>query len=553
MADSKKPKVCVIGLDGATFAVLDQWIAAGEMPNLADLIARGSRSTLISTTPPMTGPAWTSMTTGVNPGSHGIFDFFTWNAAGTGARAVQSGDVPVPRLWDLIGEAGRTVGVFNAPVTHPASPVNGFMVTGMLTPRPGPTMTHPPSLCADLTRRDLCPRRSRLPFSDEPLVVRQLLQAHRRVEAALGYLLNRYRPDFFFGVLQELDQLQHRRWRYCEKVGGGSDRGTRSLVGEFYRRLDDTIGRIMHFFGEETRFFMVSDHGFGPLDGACLLNRYLAKRGFLRVDWARLRRAVARGRLTAGARSVCRALGLSDPMAALAGKAPGRFRRTVRDRGRRSPAFLFTDVIDWSRTRAYVRSHTDDGIRVNVRGRDPHGIVEPGADREAVVRDLTAALEALEDPVAGGPLVTQIIRREEVYRGPYVHDAPDLFVVLRDRVLKSMCTLSGSLFGDCALNGWHRMDGVLVACGPGIKVGAEPYAEIMDVAPTVLHAAGLPIPRHVEGRCLTALFEDGFLAEHPVRHAEAARGGRSERQSAGQPTAADEDAVRDRLRRLGYL
>ena len=548
MSESDAP-VCVIGLDGASFGVLDQWTALGAMPHLSRLTARGCRAELVSTLPPVTAPAWTSLTTGVNPGVHGVFDFFLWDPEHKGARVARSGDVPVPRVWDLIGRHGRTVGVYYVPVTYPATPVNGFLVTGMLTPGPGPSMTHPPHLWEDLERRGLRPRRAHVGSLTERRTAARLIESHRRHEAALVHLVERFRPDFLFCVLQELDQIQHRLWDYCNPAtGGGPDPATRSLVERFFRSLDATLGRLVELFGERARFFIVSDHGFGPLDAACPLNFYLAERGFLKVDWGLLKRVRARRRMVLGAEALTRQIG-----------APIRLERSLRRikkrlrRGRPGwhSAVLFGPAVDWSRTRACVMSHTDQGITVNLKGRFPQGIVEPGEEYERVIRDLTAALEELVDPETGRPLVTQVLRREEVHHGPRLHLAPDLYVVLRDRAVKEVATLRRTLLCEFPLKAWHRMEGVLVAAGPGIRTGQEVFARITDVAPTVLAALGLPVPRHMDGRCLTALFEDDFLAAHPVRREEAALP--PARSAAAGPSPEEEHAVREQLRRLGYL
>ncbi len=544
-------KVCIIGLDGATFRVLDAWVASGHMPHLGALIARGSRADLISTIPPFTGPAWTSMTTGVNPGLHGVFDFVKWNADGITSRIVQSGDIPVVRFWDLAGEQGRTVGVYKVPITFPACAVNGFMVTGWPTLRHGNAMTHPPVLYWDLAKRDLCPLE---PWTQEHSArgfVRNIIHSHRCHEEALTYLLQRYTPDFFMGVFSELDFLQHRFWPYCEREDSGKDRALRSLVAEYFRSLDHTIGYLMGFFGEETTFYVVSDHGFGPADKCFPLNNYLARRGFLALDMSRLWLTLARRNLTAAAQSVLGRLGLLSLAQRLVE------RRLAWLRGAENRFGLITgpsaQLVDWPRTLACVRSLSANGICVNVRGKSPHGRVSPGKEYERVVRDLKRSLLELKDPISGGRLVTYISRRDEVHHGPFVAEAPDLYVILRHGAVMSETSLGGPLFANYYLKGTHRREGVLIACGPHVKKGVRFDADILDVAPTALYTMGIPVPQAMEGKVLSLLFEQDFVAGHPVersRHPLDRPGGEPQRFVADER---DDENTKAKLRRLGYL
>ena len=128
------PRVLILGLDGVPWSLLDPWLAAGKLPNLARLIANGVRGDLRSTIPYVTAPAWTSCVTGVNPGKHGVFDFAMQRAGDYGITVVNSTSLRARPLWAILSEQGRRVGMVNVPVTYPPQPVNGVMVTCMLTP-----------------------------------------------------------------------------------------------------------------------------------------------------------------------------------------------------------------------------------------------------------------------------------------------------------------------------------------------------------------------------------------------------------------------------------
>ncbi len=544
-------KACVIGLDGATFAVLDRWIASGDMPNLAELIARGCRSDLESTIPAVTGPAWTSMTTGVGPGEHGILDFYKWGPDGLTGRLAQSGDVKVPRLWDLAGAQGKTVGVFNVPVTFPAWEVNGFMVTGMLTPRAMRAMTYPDSLHDDLRDRGLLPYTRARAQQQSRQAARRITEAHEGNRRTVAFLLEKYRPDFFMGVFTEPDRLQHRFWAYCDSDGGGEDRVLAERVREFYRAVDETIGTLRSFFGDDTTYFVVSDHGFGQLLMECRLNKHLAARGLLKVRRRQFGMYSIRHRAEAAAQAICRKLGLLGLARTVRRKLAPSNKRGL---GMHIDQFTeLTKVVDWSRTRAFVKSRSDCGIHINTRGKYPQGIVEDGAEREKVIEEIIGVLRELEDPISGGKLEVHYGRREQVLTGRYVSDAPDLYVSFRKGTISYDGTLGGPLFSPSEKTGTHRMEGVLVACGPGIKAGGEVKAHILDVTPTVLHSMGIPVPRYVEGRVLTDLFEDEWAARRPVVWQEEPPDSDGAGPGAYQYTPAEEQTVAEHLRHLGYL
>ena len=124
----------VIGLDGATHRLVDPLLAAGEMPELARLMAAGCHGVLRSTFPPLTPPAWSSFMTGKNPGKHGVMGFRGRPTGYQSGDWISSRNVRARTLWDIVGEAGKTVGAINVVPSYPVRPVNGFMVACMMAP-----------------------------------------------------------------------------------------------------------------------------------------------------------------------------------------------------------------------------------------------------------------------------------------------------------------------------------------------------------------------------------------------------------------------------------
>jgi predicted AlkP superfamily phosphohydrolase/phosphomutase len=141
-------KVLVIGVDGATFDLIKPWIGQGKLPNLAKLMREGVHAPLQTVPTRNSGPAWSSIITGVNPGKHGVFDLTSRVPGSYEMRPTCAADRQVPAIWDWLSALGKQVVVVNVPVTYPASWVNGCMVAGSDAPGPwSPGFTYPPELC----------------------------------------------------------------------------------------------------------------------------------------------------------------------------------------------------------------------------------------------------------------------------------------------------------------------------------------------------------------------------------------------------------------------
>jgi predicted AlkP superfamily phosphohydrolase/phosphomutase len=214
-------RVIVVGLDGGTWSVLDPLLEDGHMPALKALRDGGCWGTLKSTIPPLTAPAWASLITGKNPGKHGIYQFAPIDRSlyqGNVTRIVNSQTVQGATLWNILGAAGKRVGVMNVPLTYPPSKVNGVMVTGMLTPRQSEHFTYPPELSSRLKDYtiDVSMGESKygvlsdLDTADHQSLKRLIEElknlATGRTDKALEFL-NEYSPDFFILLFTETERM----------------------------------------------------------------------------------------------------------------------------------------------------------------------------------------------------------------------------------------------------------------------------------------------------------------------------------------------------------
>jgi predicted AlkP superfamily phosphohydrolase/phosphomutase len=530
------PRVLLIGLDGATWRVLDPMIAAGRLPALAALRARGRWGVLESIVPPVTAPAWTSFFTGRNPGKHGIFNF---TAARPGAyenlRLVTTRDIRCETLWDLLSAAGKAVGVMNVPMSYPVWPINGFMVSCMCTPRSVGVATHPPELAARLVNYQTSERRRiRTPigapgYREEAMAyldeIARVTEQHGRVARELMAS----RPcDLFAVVFMTLDRMSHFFWRYLCPDGRGDDPEIAARVVAIVQALDAAVGQLVADAGTEATTFVVSDHGFGPdMTRAVNLHRLFLDRGWLAREQFWFAKRIGRKALLK--------LGGAEARYSFDKKA---------------------GVIDWSRTRAWVELAGPRlvGVRVNRAEVYGNGIVGD-AEVAGLLADITETLGGLKDD-DGSPLVREVKVREEVFSGPHASAAPDLVVFLHPpyTLVKSVgkalrSTRLVAPIPKPVRDGNHDPAGIYLAAGPAIETtGKGKSHSLMSVAPTILALFGVPAPADMDGEVMTDVLKPG--AALATRQA-AASGGASREEF--QYSREDEEEIRARLENLGYL
>jgi predicted AlkP superfamily phosphohydrolase/phosphomutase len=552
----------------------------GYLPNLATIATSGAVGQLQSTIPPNSAPAWTSFMTGMNPGKHGVYGFtriepekgYTSKVNSGGARRARS-------IWQILTERGQRSVLVNVPMTYPPEPVNGFVVTGIDTPGLESEFTFPPQLRHEIL--------SLIP--DYTLDVRSwgvtavgerraqilddiLHMVDSRRQLAL-HLMTKQPWDLFNIVFTATDRAQHFFWRFLDPAHPLFDAAEAPLYHDailrVYRQVDQALGEILSYCGEETTIIAMSDHGFGPQHKLFRINQWLRQHGFLALTYAHansLRRRLSsavqkRSYRTMDALQRLVRTKLSDGTKDQLKRLFPRLREQV------ASQILFSGV-DWSATRAYHTAEIPGSIRINLKGRETNGVVDPGGEYDAVCEEIRSALESLVDPVTGQHIVERVFRRDELYWGPYLDMAPDLILHLADYAYTIDWTIPvlgnhgcgelpvvDALTGRYAVNcGSHRPTGILMLRGPDIHSGVDLGSNrIYDVAPTILYLLGQPVPNDMDGRILTQAITPERLARQPLERSKgepaSARGMASE----DAYSEADSKAVSERLRSLGYL
>ena len=543
------PRMLILGLDGATLDVVRPWAEADQLPALKALMERGAWGPLESTIPPMTSPAWPSFATGKYPAKHGVFDFVSAHSGSF--NVINATAVRAPSLWELLSAHGKRVGVINVPVTYPPRPVNGFMISGLLSPS-GAQVTYPADLLERYEGREapyrVMPSIQYKPGNEGPFLddLEALVEARERYAL---HLMHDQPWDLFMVHFLSTDLAQHAMWRYMDPAHPQFEPGNpyQGAIQRIYRRVDRAVGALLAEAGEQTTAIVMSDHGFGPLHGVVNLNILLWQQGLLhfkRDPLTRLRAALFRRGITPKlAYNLVARLNLQNVVARVAKST----RNAVYNK------FLSFDDVDWARTVAYSLGHVGQ-IYINVAGREREGIIARGAAYEEAVERVVDALGTLTMP-DGRPMVERVIRAAELPGGPYADDGPDLHLVL-DGYRYISCplfatdghVLSKQIRGD---SGSHRLEGTFIAAGPQVRpVGRIEGTRIVDLAPTALSLMGCPIPEDMDGRVLNELLATEAASYQATLIEE---GARYARPAAMSLSPEEEAEVQQRLRGLGYL
>ena len=532
--------ILIIGLDGADWRILDPWIEEGSLPTLAALKARGRWGKLASTIRPESSIAWTTFATGVNAGKHGVFGFVAQQPHSYEVTLNTAASIHAPTVWQQAAAAGKKIALLNVPMTYPPQAIpNGAVVAGMLTPSTRSAFAQPPELRQRLL--------SAVPdyvinIEHTGMKLRDFIRATTRAIRARGqaarWLLQQDDWDVMVAVFTATDRLQHYTLHLLHPDHPRHNPAeAQRLLPELlaaYQAIDTAIAHLLDDAGPDATVILLSDHGFTPAARAFYINAWLRDHGWLALReqpptqqsglWRRLRRHPGLRRLKN-----------SLPL--------------VRQIRRPPPPAPWLNSIDWTHTRAFYSP--GGGIRFNIRGREPQGIVEAN-EIDALTKALT---EALHD---AGPFIADVYASEELYEGPWLASAPDLIVepmregrADQNAILRN--DFSSQHLGDSGeLTGNHAYAGILLAAGPGIapfdpaENPAIVSARLLDMAPTILHLLELPVPAGMDGRALdfvkgdAASTRDSAVAPSP----ETAAAGLSDE---------DQHIIQERLRSLGYL
>jgi len=539
-----KKRVLVIGMDSAPLTLLNPWTSKGKLPTLQKIFRAGSVGDLYSRIP-VTPIAWSSIYTGKNPAKHGILGFRNHKPNSYDDIFVNSTLRDARDLWEIAGEYGKKVVVVNTPITYPARPVNGYLVCGFMAPGTKYSFTYPESLSEEIRRTVPGYRIGTAPSYIKSLYLKELHKTVQMVGEASVHLLKKIDWDLAFLVFKETDEVQHSFYDKPE-----------SMLG-LYQRVDKFAGRFLEIAGPDCTVLVVSDHGGEPIAKRFNVAEYLRQNGLIRLRASGGKRTTSLLQLVAqtmfqlklewmidipGSRKI-----MSQLMKARA--------RVPNSRGNDG---FYAGKVDWSQSKVFISSGI--GIRINLKGREPLGFVEPD-DYPALRAEVAKQFSKLQDPENGDLVFKYALPREEILSGPHLEEAPDILCLPNTGYLPTEALASfdpiavaaahRSLFSKSTLwCGTHSPQGLVAIAGPGVIKTEITGATLDDIAPTALYALGLPIPRDMDGRVLVDAFSEEFRSTNVMTWEKELEN----LSTSGHALSSEEESIiEDRLKALGYL
>ena len=522
--------VLMIGLDGATFAVLDPMMQSGVMPYLRSVVEKGVRGDLMSTRNPLTPPAWTSMITGRSPEAHGIYDFLRPAFLKDGTVFLKINDFRdnhCETVWSMANRAGKRATSLNFYGMAPAPEIDGYVVSGFVPWRHLRHGTQPKHFFDEVRALpDFDYRALGMDIGEEKKCVQGLHQGEHEEWIELQntrdgawtklacHLMGKDRTELTAVVLDGPDKLQHLFWRFVDPDLADPDedewhRRMRELCIGFYRRLDDNIRRLIEAAGPDTDVLMTSDHGFGPTTEIFYVNEWLSRHGYL--TWSEAARDDAVGQLTA---------------------------EKIKDH---------LGMVDWKATKAFSPTPSSNAIFIKKDLGSGLGVAED--EYLPFVLKLQRELLEIRDPVTGEPIVVGA-DLNKLRGSSFVEPCPDITLRLRDggfvSILKSNEVVTPRPYAD----GTHRPNGIFIGHGPSFREGeALAPLKIVDMTPLMLTLLGLPVPNDLEGRVPTEALREATTVE---RGGDTRVGVRPEDDRA-EPTDEEREALMKQLKILGYV
>jgi len=533
-------KVILIGLDGATFDVLEPLAEEGKIPYLKKMMDIGATGELESTFPPLTAPAWLALATGKSPGKTGVIDFFyRTNESPISLEAIGSEFFRKHgSIWDYLDLAGLKQCIFNYPLLYPPYQINGYMISGVGSSEET-RITYPPDLIEELNRiangyQIVVPYNNLEYVDNEELFLKHLKELLNKNEKVINYLLKKEKWDFFVVVLSATDYLQHYMWKHWDHFyPGHTSKVSKKYREEFiaaWTQIDQIIGNLYQQADDKTSIFIVSDHGFGPQDKVFYLNSWLEKEGYLArtinlIRMKELFRSISK--------DVLRKRLVANIVGFLAQKAFGHSTE-YRERSIRGSIDL-----GQSKAVALDYSNTFGGI---------HILDYPNKKR--LIEEITGKLNHIKVETEG---LFRIMAypSDKKYHGNALELLPDILVSFEDFSGLIITKFGRKILEHrpySHLSGTHTMNGILIAVGPNIVNKKIHHARIYDIAPTLLYLFDHSVPDDIDGRVLAEIFEPLYLREHQIDYSCSIRNLEN-----GITQRNDSKTVKENLKTLGYL
>ncbi|MCQ6254491.1 alkaline phosphatase family protein [Methanocaldococcus sp.] len=453
-------KLLLIGIDGADFNIVRELLNNNKLKNLASISENGYFSRLVSTIPPLSPAAWTSIFTGVPPHKHGIWGFLKQKEGEYFYKPITSKDRKHKAIWNLLTEKNKRSIIVNIPFSYPPGRINGIMITGLGSPGKDSNFVYPQSLKKFILDNfpnfdvDLNEGKLEEGYSIYKLE-KNIIKTEEDLVNLFIHLLNNNDWDFSAIVLRSLDVIQH--FAFDNKM----------FVEKHYERIDKLVGRILEEVvngKEDIKIIIASDHGFRKVYKRFYVNTWLEKEGYLKLKSSHnplLKLGIDAEKI----RGFMKRLGLKG----IVGKIEhSKFvKHLLKILPSSSHQYLFN--ADWSQTKAFFYRGSNGLIKINVEGREPQGCVNIN-DVVKLSEEIKSKLEKIVDPTTGTKVFRNVFLKWDL--GIDSYEFPEIILLPNEGYEICDYNMNGYLFEDVhGRPGDHGLFGIFMSnFEPPIKV-----------------------------------------------------------------------------------
>jgi len=482
-------KVVVIGIDAATYNIINYLVSKGKLTTFKKVMQAGFSTTLRSCDPPITFPAWKCLTTGLNPGKLGVYCFYVWDKKVNKLRFVSSRDFKAKDIWDYLGLSGYRVAIINVPGTFPPRKVDGYMISGHFA-FDSRNYTYPPELKNFLIKRFNYRVEFLKDFKtiDKNDLTQEAIEMIKTRFEVTKYFITEKEVDFVFTVIFLTDNFQHYFWLELPNSG--------NPIEKLYEAIDGELNELIRIANDENfNLLLVSDHGMCKKNLMFELNTWLYLKGYLTLK----NDMISNSKLQL-LTEFFRRIGLIDKVAPkfirfLSTEQIYKLIDRLQEKDRLSDISLF-DLVDWEKTMAFALGHNC----IYVLSKNPK-----------VKKEIIEKLSEVKDPRTGYKIFRKIKLKEEAYGAKCLGYPPDIILVPEGGYLANSKISKHLDPYDYSMDGWvavHDYNGIFIAYGPDINSNNDPSQvfEIYDVTPTILYMYGLPRPE-LDGKVRMEIFK----------------------------------------------
>ncbi|WP_017715767.1 alkaline phosphatase family protein [Kamptonema formosum] len=507
--ERKTSPLVILGFDVGDLDSIQRWAKEGYLPTIASIMERGCWGQTGGPELVCSHSLWASMFSGISRNEHGYYYFRQLKPGTYDLQPVSEPHAKISPFWSCLQGTDKKVAVVDAPNADPISELKGIQIADWASLHsPSPASTEPKELLEEV-RRVFGPQiviEGTLNFdaAEDRQIYRLLLERIEKKGALCRHLLSQDRYDVTVIIFCESHIANHQFWRHRPEALLPNQTpeapDLKDAIRDVLAALDREMGQILSQLPSEANVFILSETGMEnqyPTTG--LIEAFCRQLGYQAAP-------EPSGKKSLSPMDLVRKV-LPEPVRVAISQ-----RLLSREKRERLLAEQFRNSTNWQKTKAFsIPSFYPGFVRVNLKGREPQGIVEPGAEYLALLDQLEADLMQLKDPETGEPVVRRVERICDLFGGDPPAVLPDLFVQWKpathfmERVIHPKAELrqqKPEFYRDSD----HSHNGFIAAAGPSIqRRGAIADVSLLDLAPTFLSLMGEPIPDKMTGQPLEAL------------------------------------------------